>query len=302
MAKPQRQQEVRTTVGTYPSDGPIVEMRGVQMAIPNSVRDKRGWMESQWREEQARVAAEAERKARESKVLADRIAKQKEAESIEGQLIPLRSQVMAVQERLTGIESQLQQPDAAQVVEINANTTANMARTMDAAEKTRELLDQVEALQVTVGGLADQVATLQAQTLQVNQNRLDFINEGTAAMGEQIRQRDERIRAEQEHATELSNEISRNYQVVLAASDVQQATVEAARAEVNEVTTQLTDDFVEMINLMMTSLGLTQGVLQQNLNTVDIQPTNGVRLTRTQIAQFAEVYRKATKALNEAEA
>ena len=97
----------------------------------------------------------------------------------------------------------------------------------------------------------------------------------------------------------LGNEISRNYQVVLAAADVQKSTVEAARAEVNEVITEMTDDFVEMINLMLTSLGLTQGVLEQNLNTVDLQPTNGVRLTRTQIGQFAEVYRKASRALDE---
>ena len=288
-----------TTVGTYPSDGPVVEMRGLQMAIPNTVKNKRAWMESQWREEKARLTADKEKQAREQQVLDDRIATQKQRESIDGQLNPIREQLVGLQEQLIGIEARLAKPDAAQVVEINANTTANMARTMDATEKTRELLEQVEALQTTVGGLRDEVEVLQAQTLQVNKNRLEFANESVAAQGEMIRQRDEQIRAEQEHAVALGTEINNNYQVVMAAKDVQKSTVEAARAEVNQVVTEMTDDFVGMVNLMLTSLGLTQGTLEANLNMVDVQPTTGVKLTREQIGKFAEVYRKASRAMEE---
>ena len=299
--RPQQQQskEIATTVGTYPNDGPVVEMRGLKMAIPVTVKNKAAWMESKFREEQARLVAEEERKAREQQVLADRIAKQKDEATVEAQLSPLRDQVVGLQEQLAEVSSLLVQPDAATLVEISNSTTANMARTLDAAEKTRELIDQVEALQATVGGLATEVETLQAQTLQVNKNRLDFINEGTTAMGEQIRLRDERILKEQEHAVALSSEINANHQVVMAAKDVQKSTVEAARAQVSEVITSMTDDFVEMINLTITSLGLSQGDLVQNLNSVDFSGgRSGVRLTRQQIAQFADVYRKATAAIN----
>ena len=302
--RPQQQQskEIATTVGTYPNDGPVVEMRGLKMAIPTTVKNKAAWMESKFREEKARLVAEEERKAREQQVLADRIAKQKDEATVEAQLSPLRDQVVGLQQQLAEVSSLLVQPDAATVVEINANTTANMARTMDAAEKTRELIDQVEALQETVGGLATEVETLQAQTLQVNKNRLDFINEGTAAMGQQIQQRDEMLEKERLHSRQLQEDINSNYQVVLAAKDVQKSTVEAARSQVAQEITVMSDDFVAMINLTLTSLGLSQRDLQTNLNMVDIDGgRSGVRLTRQQIAQFADVYRKATAAINSEE-
>ena len=157
--------EITTTPGTYPKDGPIEEMRGITMQIPTTVANKREWMESRWREEVARVAAESEKRERNQAVLKQRIEDQQKAESLESHLAPFRDELSEIQQRLTILGGQLAEPDAAKVVEVNANTTANMARTMDASEKTTKLLNQVESLQATVGGLAEQVQTLQAQTL-----------------------------------------------------------------------------------------------------------------------------------------
>ena len=119
-------------------------------------------------------------------------------------------------------------------------------------------------------------------------------NEAIASMSQQIRQRDERITKEEAHSRELSEQIGQNWMVVDKATDLVDQSIEVGKQAAKEEIQTLSDDFVEMINLVLTSLGLSQERLQQNLNMVDIgNGKQGVDLTRSQIAQFAEIYRKA---------
>lgn len=63
---------------TYPQDGPVVELRGQSFTIPISIVNKRDFIESAWREEVARTAADMEAAQRDQQVLSDRIARQRE--------------------------------------------------------------------------------------------------------------------------------------------------------------------------------------------------------------------------------
>ena len=294
--------EVQTMVGFYPADGPIEEMRGMRMEIPTSVTNKREWMESKWREEVAQLAAQEEKKAREAKVLQDRIQQQQKASSVSAQLEPLRDELEEVQQRVAAIGGLLEEPDTKQFVEINASTTDNMARTMEMSGVVNGLLTQVEGLSDSVRTIYDRALELQDQTLQVNKNRLEMSNQAMEGMSAQISQRDEMLETERLHSRQLMEDINANYQVVMAAKDVKASTVEAARTAVNAEINELSEDFVEMINLVLMSLGLSQRDLQTNLNQVDVSNgRDGVRLTRRQISQFADVYRKATAAIRKEE-
>lgn len=67
-----------TFTATY--RGQIPEMQGITMQVPRTVPNPAAWMESQWRQEQAEIAAREEQQKREQQVLNDRIQRQADQE------------------------------------------------------------------------------------------------------------------------------------------------------------------------------------------------------------------------------
>lgn len=291
----------------YPDDGPVEELRGGYFDVPKTVADKRGWLESQWREELARTVAAEERTAREEKVLADRIEQQRRlgeqlpsrVDQLEQENATLRSEIDELKATLAGL-------DEARLLEVNQRTADLMARSYDMGEKVMAQTEQTRQLQDTNAEAINRWSELRQQTLAVETNRLDFWNKAQQAAGEQIQQREEQIRLEQEHSRGLSEQIGQNWEIVDAARKLNATSVkkqnEAFKAAVTKTQNQLTEEFVEMLNLGLTALGLTEADLNMAAQQVEMDPRRAVQLDITKIRYFAEVMRKSRDVVSTAEA
>ena len=303
MAKPTKMITV-----TYPQDGPVEELRGESFTIPNSIVNKRDYIESAWREESARKAAEMEAEQRDQQVLADRVKQQKAND--QQRLADLETTVVMLLDENKALKAQIDgmapPADMEKLSEINAQTTLAMGRTYDAGLEVARQQERTEELLATDSEHRNQWADLKEQTLAVSRNQLTFWNEAQAAAGQQIQLRDEQIAKEQEHSKGLSEQIGQNWQLVEAASKLNEASIEQQEQRlqraIDETRETLTDEFVAMMNLALGALGIDQAVLDMHANQIDMQPTQALRLTRRQISQYSEIYRKSQKAVADAEA
>lgn len=295
----QKSKEIKTTRVRYPEDGPMEELRGVYADVPSSVTDKAAWLESQYREEMAKALAKKEREARDERVLADRIEQQRRL----GEQLPDR--VAALEAELAGLKQlQSEIPSTTDLQNIQTGIIASHTSLLNGeqflAASSRELEKNASTQHeqaLAVGETFERAKELQAQTLEVNRNRLELSNQAQEASAKLIRERDERIAKEQEHSRELSNQIAENHQIVHAARQLDQASVEKQKQlfnqAVEQVKAELTDEFVEMMNLLITSLGLTEDTLNLTANSVDMGSKSAVRLSHRQIQFFADVMRKS---------
>ena len=241
-----------------------------------------------------------EKKAREQQVLADRIAKQKDEAVVEAQLSPIRNQVVGLQEQLAEMSALLASPDAAAVVEINANTTANMARTMDAAEKTRELIDQAEGLQATVGLLATEVETLQQQVIALLRNQQQMINGSFETYSAEL----QRLRDETNSATvavgALNTSAQDNREVIEQAANIREESINIAGQEATKAVGEMRDEFLDLMTLSLRALGLSEIDLIQTANAIAVEPSNTATIRRASVERFIEISRKTNAAIEAA--
>ena len=286
----------------YPRDGEIEELRGRQFTVPQSVADKRSFIESAYREELARQVAAEERNAREQKVLTDRIEQQRQlGEKLPSRVDALEAENAALREEIDDLKEALAGLDEARLLEVNQRTAELMARSYDMGEKVLSQTEATKQLQDTNTEAIERWSELRQQTLAVESNRLEFWNLAQKSAGEQIQLRDDQIRQEQEHSRALSEQINENWELVDAARKLDEASVEkqqqAFNAAVDETRKQLTDDFVNLLNLGLTALGLTEGDLNMASQNVEMNPRQAVQLDLRKIRHFSEVMRKSRDAL-----
>ena len=257
-------QAAKTMQVRYPDEGAIEEMRGRWYDVPATVADKRGWLESQYREEMARALADQEKAEREQQVLNDRIAQQQRlGEQLPSRVDALELENAELRAELQQVQAQLAHLDETKLLEINQNTAELMGRSYDMGQQVMAQTETTRQLQQSNAESLERWAELKQQTLDVSRNQLDFWNQAQAAAGQQIQQREDQIALEQEHSRKLTEQIGENWELVDAARKLNATSVkkqnEAFKAAVTKTQNQLTEEFVEMLNLGLTALGLTEG-------------------------------------------
>ena len=277
MAKAQSTEDTQMMRVRYPDDGEVEELRGGYFNVPKTVTDKRGWLESQYREEMARALAAEERTAREEKVLADRIEQQRQlGEQLPGRVEALEEENAALQQEVAQLKAQMVQLDETKLLEINQNTAELMGRSYDMGQAVMAQTETTRQLQESNAEAMERWAELKQQTLDVSRNQLTFWNEAQAAAGQQIQQREDQIRLEQEHSRVLTEQIGENWQLVDAARKLNATSVkkqnEAFKAAVTKTQNKLTEEFVEMLNLGLTALGLTEADLNMAAQNIEMNP------------------------------
>ena len=286
--------EVQTQQVRYPEDGPFEPLRGKWFNVPVSVKDKAGWLESQYREEEARAVASREKAEREQKVLSDRIDHQREAEArLPARVDELEAENAELRRKVERLEDQAATPDAQEQLKVNQQTSQLMGTTYEMGQTVLNQTEATRQLQETNGEAIQQWSEMRQQTLAVEGNRLEFWNQSQQAASERIRQEEaERVKWNAE-AEKWKALYENGGATIAAANKITASSVERQEQLLQEKADQLQADFVEMMNLLITSLGLTEDTLNLTANSIDLNQKQAVRLSYRQIQQFAEVMRKS---------
>ena len=293
MARRKTNKEVLTQRVRYPEDGQMEELRGGYFDVPSSVTDKAGWLESQYREEMAKAVAQKEKEAREQKVLSDRIEKQREVDSrLPSRVDDLEAENQQLRLKVERLEDQIATPDAQEQLKVNQQTSQLMGTTYEMGQTVLNQTEQTRQLQETNAEGIQQWNDLRQQTLDVESNRLDFWNKAQQSASERIQQEEaERVKWNAE-AMKWKALYENGAKTIAAANKITAASVERQEQLLQAKADQLEADFVEMVNFIITSLGLTEDTLNLTANSVDMGTKNAVRLSYRQIQFFAEVMRE----------
>ena len=282
--------------------GSVEALQGSKWDVPDSIplNQKAAWIESAARQAELEAAAAEEQKAREAEVLAARIAKQQDEAAVEAQLSPLRDQVSNLQEQLAEMSALLVRPDVASVVQINSSTNENIARTLDATEKSRELIGQAEGLQATVSGLVIEVETLQQQAIALLKNQQQMINGSFESYsGELQRLRDQTNLATVE-VRQLNSTAQNNREVIEQAANNKEEAVTIAAQEASRATEEMRGDFLDLMAISLQALGLREADLIAIANAIEVAPNDSGTIRRASVERFIEISSKATAAIEQA--
>ena len=290
--------EVQTSRVRYPVDGAVEALRGNYFQVPVSVQDKAGWLESQYREEEARQLANREREEREQKVLSDRIDQQREVEAqLPGRVDELEAENAELRRKVERLEAHAATPDAQEQLKINQQTSQLMGTTFEMGQTLLSQAEETKALQLSNAEGIQQWSELKQQTLDVQSNRLDYWNQTQQAASERIRQ-EEAARAQWNAEAEKWKALYKDgADVIAAAKKVTAASVERQeqllQEKLQEKADQLEADFIQMVNVVINSLGLTEGELNLTANNIDAGVREPVQLSRKQISYFVNVMRSS---------
>ena len=278
----------------YPDDGPMEELRGGFFEVPSSVTDKAGWLESQYREEMAKAVAQREKDTREQKVLSDRIDKQREVDSqLPSRVDDLEAENHQLRLQVERLQEQLATPDAQEQLKVNQQTSQLMSTTYEMGQTVLNQTEATRQLQETNAEGIQQWNDLRQQTLDVESNRLDFWNKAQQSASERIQQEEaERVKWNAE-AMKWKALYENGGETIAAANKITAASVERQEQLLQEKADKLEDDFVQVVNFIITSLGLTESTLNLTANSIDLNQKQAVRLSYRQIQAFAEVMRKS---------
>lgn len=268
MARSSKQQLKAATTARviYPKEGAIEVLRGVKFDVPVSVVNKRAWIESRWREEQAKLEAETERDLRNQQVLNDRSAevRKQEAEAlllareVDGELSTLKRE-------LADIQSTVAAPDQQKITEASQTAAALMGRVVDCSRDVNALADKVEALHVQAVELADQAQKDRELTLKLLQNQQELINGGNKHHGELINSYATRYVEAEERGIRLSEEIGKNWEIVQNAVNIDERAIQTAQAACRELVDKQLEEFRLFLSLMLMSVGVTERDIEEQL-------------------------------------
>jgi len=268
-----KQQEPKTIKVRYSREGELGQFIGGQhFLVPETIPiAKRGaWIESKWREQQAREQAEAEKEQREAAVLRDRQAevRKQEAEAlllareVDGELSVLKRE-------LADIQSTVAAPDQQKIAEASQTAAALMGRVVDCSRDVNALAEKVEALHQQTAVMLEQAASEREVTLKLLQNQQELINGGNKHHGDLINQYADRYVEAAKEATKLSEQIGLNWEVVDNAARINETAITQATAASKKLLQKQHEEFLASLNVALGAMGVTQEDLERELVRLD---------------------------------
>ena len=207
---------------------------------------------------------------------------------------------MGLQEQLAEMSALLAEPDAATLVQISNSTTENMSRTLDAAEKTRDLIDQAEGLQATVSGLAVEVETLQQQVVALLNNQQMMLNGSFETYASELQRLRDDTNAATVEVGALNTSAQDNREVIEQAANIRDEAVNIAEREARRAMGEWRDEFLDLMALSLRALGLSERDLISTANMIGVDPNSKTAIRRSSIERFIEVSRSTNAAIEQA--
>lgn len=301
MARSKQQQEPATQVVIYKGKA-FPDRHGEKYSVPVTVANKGAWLDSKFREEEARRAAEAEREQRDAEVLRDRQAKVIAAERRQQAQAEYQSELAAIRSEMQGLKGELSTPDAEHLVAMNSSTVVAMGRTLDAVEKVDNLLERLDATEAKCEMLRVEAEAAREVSLKLLEHQQLIINGTNEHHGQIIND----LRAELDEAKQvgidLSSQINQNWETVQNAAKIRESLKEQVAAQTRELMNDMYEGFLSSLNLALGALGLTQEDLDRELVKQRQDQFSKVPLVTSEfLAMSVEVARKTRAAREDAE-
>lgn len=282
--------------------GKISEIQGQKFQVPSSIplESRAAWIESNWREQQAREAAEQERQEREQRLLQERI----EATRQENLIGNLKAELSQMADRIEELNDRIvAEPDTEAMLRWNAASAGIYERSLG-------LADEVEAMQATVTDLLAKATAMaeaaaigeelqqQALNLLKNQQKMTAGSFSTYA-AELQRLRDE-TNAAQIQVGALNTEAQDSRDVIQQAANIQQEAVNIAEREARRAVGEMQGDFMDVLALSLRALGLRESDLIATANSIATAPNSSGTIRRASVERFIEISRKTNDAVEQA--
>ena len=282
--------------------GSIPEIQGQKFDVPDSVpqTSRAKWIESTWREEQARATAEAEREAREQRLLQERIESTRQQNAIDS----LASEIGELNGKLQELDQRIvAEPDTSAQLQFNAAAA-------DIYNRSLGLADEVAAMQATVTDLLTRATAmaeaaaigeeLQQQALNLLRNQQLMMNGSFETYASEL----QRLRDETNSAIvevgELNTAAEDNREVIEQAANIREEAVNIARQEANSAVSEMRDEFLDLMALSLRALGLTEMDLITTANAIEVEPNNSATIRRSSVERFIEVSRSVNASIEKA--
>lgn len=270
MARTTKQQPATKRV-TYSREGPVSELRGTKWDVPSTIRvENQGkWIESQYREQVAREAAEAEREQRNADVLRDRQSQVLERERLDQERSQVDAEIASIRGELQGLKGELSSPDMAALAQVNAQTVSAMGRTLDAHERVDTLLQRLEAAEGRIETLNAEAIEAREVSLKLVENYQQILNGVQETHGKQINEYRSRYVEAATEATKLSEQIGLNWEVVDNAARINETAISQATAASRELLERQHKEFLSSLTVVLGAIGVTQEQLDAELIRLD---------------------------------
>lgn len=278
---------------TYPREGEILELVGKQFDVPKAVGDKRAWIESRYREEQAReAAAEAERvaqaeaDARNQAVLAERMQQVQATDEIEA-LIEER-----IDERLEVIKDS----DLAAAVGAAGALTTAVTGLQDLMDKNAQLSVEVAELQAQVTQLLELVGVERQASVDLVVNNREMQNKAFGEFAGQLNAFREELNDNQTEYLAALKRIDDSWETIQKAERINEEALNMVRNSIAEETTKMWDQHYASVNLLLTAFGLDRSGALQSFNQLEVLgDRDAAILTRREIQHYAAMFLAVSK-------
>lgn len=302
--KQQENKEQAVSRVIYPRDGLLgAEIGGQKFNVPDTIRDKAGWIESRYREQASREAAEAEKEARDAAVLRDRQEQVRAAAADQQRRDALTAELEVVRAELADVRQQVANPDERRLLEVNQNTTVCMGRVLDAADKVAGLVDRVEELEAKAQELAALAEADRQASLDLIKNQIDLVNGLQKTNGDLINQYASRYTEAAQEAINLSEQIGQNWETVSNAAKINETAIAQATAASRELITGQLEEFRVFLSLALMAIGVTDRDIEEQVSKLETNFQRGMFiLDQGFLSQSVKIARQYQDAWSKADA
>ena len=263
----QEQAATQTMRVIYPRDGELGEVIGGQsFDVPASVGNKASWIESKWREAQAREQAEAERSDREARVLRERSAQVREQEAQALSIAKgVDADLVAVKRELADIQASVAAPDQQKITEASQAAAALMGRVLDCSRDVAALAEKVEQQHQQAALMLEQGQNERELALKLISNLVEITNGIQKSNGDLINEYAARYTDAAQRAIDLSSEINANWETVQNATRINETAIRQATAASKKLLAEQHQEFLAAMSVAFSAMGVTQEMVENEL-------------------------------------
>jgi hypothetical protein len=289
----------------YPMDGAIEELRGKTFEVPRAVSNKAEWLESQFREEEAKQIAAREREERDKRVLNDRIERQVAAEASlpTERLAAVEAEVKTLRRAQVDLPSTMELEGISQKILQSHNSLFNGQQFLQTAANTLE--KQAEELAVNTElteAQRQEALELQRQAVQVARNSQEFMNllqeefsKERASYEALIAELQAALSDAQAKVAVMAPVLAMAERVIEAAPQEQQRKLQVY---VDGLEATYERKFLDFMGLVCTTLGISAEQLTVAANQIDQDPRSAVVIDQNVMSFYIGVM-QASRGLKE---
>ena len=246
------------------------------------------------------ATATAEKESREAEVLAARVEKARQDESISKLTTDLEGITAQLEELNNRIVAE---PDTSAQLQFNAAAASIYDRSLS-------LADEVSAMQATVADLLTRATAmaeaaaigeqLQQQALAMLTNNQQMMNGSFETYSAELQRLGDRTNFALIEVQELNTEATESRETLRIAQNITDEAVNIAKQESTKAVEAMRDEFLDLMALSLRALGLREADLTATANAIAVAPNDSGTIRRSSVERFIEISRKANESIEKA--